>query len=265
VDSPATFAGIDFGRYHALVVGNDRYEQLPPLRTAANDARAVGRILERDYGFQVRVLADASRYEMITALTGIADDMTPQDNLLIYYAGHGFLDTANQTGYWQPVDAEPTNTSNWISTKHEVSAVLGRVAARHILVVADSCYSGAISESGPGAVRPESEPATTPEARRRQVEELLGRRSRLALTSGGLSPVLDQGDGTHSVFARVLLDVLDGNAGVVEVSRLFAEISQRLPAAASAFGVEQTPQLAPISRAGDEGGEFFFVPAEAEV
>ena len=103
-------------------------------------------------------------------------------------------------------------------------------------------------------------PRSGPEARRRQVEELLARRSRLALTSGGLSPVLDQGDGTHSVFAKTLLDVLERNAGVVEVSRLFREISRRVPAAARAFGAEQTPQLASISRAGDEGGEFFFVP-----
>jgi len=259
-DDGPVLAGIDFGTYHALVVGNDNYELLPQLQTAANDARAVGELLERKYGFQVRVLTDATRHEMITALTEIGDTMTAADNLLIYYAGHGWLDATNQTGYWQPVDAEPTNTSNWISTKHEISGVLSSVAAQHILVVADSCYSGSLADS-PANPRADLGPPPSAEARRDEIEELLGRRSRLALTSGGLSPVLDEGDGTHSIFARVLLDVLERNPRAVEVSRLFGEISRRVPQAARAFGADQNPQLASISRAGDEGGEFFFVPA----
>ena len=61
----------------------------------------------------------------------------------------------------------------------------------------------------------------------------------------------------------MLLDVLDGNPQVVGVSRLFDEVERRVAQAARGFGAEQRPQLASISRAGDEGGEFFFVPLAA--
>ena len=194
---------------------------------------------------------------MISTLARLRRQLGPDDNLLLYYAGHGWLDEASQSGYWQPVDAELNNTANWISTRHEVSAVLSRSPARQVLVVADSCYAGALtgiveSPSGPPPVGPEH---------LARVRELLERKSRLALTSGGLSPVLDQGDGRHSVFSKALLEVLGGNSHVAEISRMFGPIRQRVTANAARLGVDQGPELAPITQAGDEGGDFFFVPA----
>ena len=258
--APPPLAGLDFGAYHALVIGNDRYRQLPALRSAVADATGVAAVLEERYGFQVRLLTDATRREIIDALTEVTSELTSRDNLLIYYAGHGFLDSQNQSGYWQPVDAEPANTSNWISTRHEISAVLGRLPVQHVLVVADSCYSGSLTE--PMSAPLEPLPPGPEHAQR--VRELLERRSRLALTSGGLHPVLDEGDGRHSVFSKVLLETLTGNARLLEASRLFGLIRDEVARAAARYGVEQDPQLAPISLAGDEGGEFFFVPVEPQ-
>ncbi len=253
----AALAELDYGRYHALIIGNNAYRQLPRLETAVVDATELARLLEEKYGFAVTLLTDADRYQTITALTEIAESLTASDNLLIYYAGHGWLDTKSQSGYWQPIDAEPFSNANWISTKYEVSAVLADLPARQVLVVADSCYSGALSEEvGPAA--PLDLPA---EQYAERVRELLSRRSRLALTSGGLSPVLDVGDGRHSVFSKVFLEALDANTGVIETSRLFGDLRERVSAAAARFGAEQDPRLAPIPQIGDEGGEFFFVPA----
>ncbi len=256
---PGALAELDFGSYHGLVIGNDSYRQLPRLETASRDAREISSLLERKYGFRVRLLTDATRYEMISALSEVTESLTARDNLLLYYAGHGWLDPQNQSGYWQPVDAEPFSTANWISTKYEISAVLGRLPARHVLVIADSCYSGALAE----LVEPL--PSRLPPGREHfeRVREILGRRSRLALTSGGLSPVLDQGDGQHSVFSKVLLEVLAANSQIVETAQIFAEIRTRVSQVAARYGAEQDPQLAPIPQAGDEGGQFFFVPRES--
>jgi uncharacterized caspase-like protein len=253
---PPALAELDFGTYHALVIGNNDYRQLPTLETAVLDAQEIAALLERRYGFQVTLVTDATRREMITALTEVTESLSARDNLLLYYAGHGWLDDQSQSGYWQPVDAEPFNTANWISTKHEISAVLNRSPAKQILVVADSCYAGALSEV---ALLPPGPPPIGPD-HLAQVENLLSRRSRLALTSGGLSPVLDQGDGRHSVFARALLELLDGNTRIAEVTRMFGQLQTRVSSEAARFGVEQRPQLAPIAQSGDEGGDFFFVP-----
>ncbi len=254
---PPMLADLDFGTYHALVIGNNEYRQLPTLQTAVLDAQEIAGLLESKYGFQVTLLTNATRREMITALTEVTESLSGRDNLLLYYAGHGWLDDQSQSGYWQPVDAEPFNTANWVSTRHEVSAVLNRSPAKQILVVADSCYAGVLSE----LALPPPDPSPVGPDHVAQVRNLLSRRSRLALTSGGLSPVLDQGDGRHSVFSKALLEVLGDNSRVAEISRMFGQIQTRVVAEAARFGVEQGPQLAPIVQAGDQGGDFFFVPA----
>ena len=47
---------IDFGRYHALVVGINEYHHLPKLETAVNDASAVHDLLLHHYGFDSTLL-----------------------------------------------------------------------------------------------------------------------------------------------------------------------------------------------------------------
>ena len=86
------------------------------------------------------------------------------------------------------------------------------------------------------------------------------KRSRTALTSGGLAPVLDAGGGDHSIFAAAFLDVLRRNDGALEGQRLFQELSARVTFAAESYDFEQLPQYAPIRYAGHEAGDFFLVP-----
>ena len=95
-----------FGRYHALVIGANDYRNLPKLKTAVNDASAVADVLRQRYGFTVTLLLNPTRAEVVRALDALRSELTLRDNLLVYYAGHGFLDTEADTGYWQPVDAE---------------------------------------------------------------------------------------------------------------------------------------------------------------
>src|SRR3972149_2756316 len=89
VGSPLAQKGVALGTYHALVIGNNDYKILRRLRTAVNDAREVARILERDYGFKVTLLLNATRYDTLSALNTMRERLTEKDNLLIYYAGHG--------------------------------------------------------------------------------------------------------------------------------------------------------------------------------
>jgi hypothetical protein len=89
---------------------------------------------------------------------------------------------------------------------------------------------------------------------------MAGKRSRTALTSGGLEPVLDAGGGSHSVFAKALLDVLAANAELLDGQRLHREVAARVAYAAANLRFEQVPEYAPIRFAGHEAGEFFFVP-----
>ena len=98
--------GIEFGNYHALVIGIDEYKHLPKLETAVRDAKAVAQVLEKDYGFKVRLLVNPDRLGIIDAFDEYRESLGGKDNLLIYYAGHGWLDEDADRGYWLPADAQ---------------------------------------------------------------------------------------------------------------------------------------------------------------
>ena len=98
------------------------------------------------------------------------------------------------------------------------------------------------------------------EADRARALETLGRkRSRMVMTSGGLEPVLDGVGGQHSVFAKVFMEVLQANGGVMLGRDLFRQLQLQVNAMAQRADVPQVPEYAPIKYAGHEGGEFFFV------
>ncbi len=235
-------AGIDFGRYRALVIGNDDYTHIRDLKTAARDARAVGQLLERHYRFQVTHLINAGRKEIIDELSRLRRKLTPKDNLLIYFAGHGWLDRDAGRGYWLPVDAERDSSANWISTG-AISDFLKAMAAKHVIVVADSCYSGTLSRAVKLTV-PTSE----------YLRRIAGKRARVALTSGGVEPVSDDGLRGHSVFATAFLEALEKNTGVLEGARLFNQIRQPV-----ILNAPQTPEYSDIQFTGHEGGDFLFI------
>ena len=133
-----------YGRNYALVIGNNNYRYLPNLSTAQNDARAVAQILGENYGYSVHLLIDARRSDILIALGKFRETLTENDNLLIYYAGHGWLDQEGNEGYWLPVDAIQDNEVEWVSNS-SITTVLKAIPARHVLVVADSCYSGKLA------------------------------------------------------------------------------------------------------------------------
>jgi uncharacterized caspase-like protein len=241
-----------FGRYHALVIGNNAYLNLPKLQTAVADAEAVAELLQRKYNFEVRLLRDATRTDILRALNDYRAELTQDDNLLIYYAGHGFVDRQTDTGFWQPVDAQPDDDLNWVSNA-DLTRRLNAMTARHVMVVADSCYSGTLVRAAAGQIPTGSERATW-------LKRLNEQRSRTAIVSGGIEPVADAGRDGHSVFAVAFLDALRENSDFIEGSSLFQQVSRPV-----VVNAEQTPQYSDIRNAGHEGGEFIFVPSGAEM
>jgi regulator of replication initiation timing len=261
--SPATASGsippgVDLGRFHALVIGNNTYQASgwPALQSAINDATAVAQTLKERYGYKTTLLLNATRLDILTALNTLREDLGPDDNLLVYYAGHGELGSDGQQGYWIPVDGQSSAPDTWISNG-SISAILDTMQARHVLVVADSCYAGAMTRSAVAtfddAVMPEAQWAAW-------VKTMATGRSRTALTSGGVQPVPDTGSGKHSYFARAFLNVLQDNNRLLEAQRLFREINTSLALSAMNAPVAQSPEYSPIRFAGHEAGEFFFLP-----
>lgn len=235
------------GQAHALLIGINDYRHVTPLKTAENDARVLGRILREEYGFKTQVLLNPTRRRTLDAIDGYRKVLKEGDDFLIYYAGHGFLDVGAERGYWLPVDARPDSRSDWLSNS-DITDTLRAIKSRHVMVIADSCYSGTLTRSTPG--RPQLDARTED-----FINRLWSKKSRTVLASGSLEPVLDGGGGGHSVFARVLINVLQDNTTAIDGTTLYALVRN-----AVALNAEQIPQYQNIRFAGHEvGGDFVFI------
>ena len=237
--------GINFGDYHALIIGINEYRNLPNLKSAVNDAKAMAAVLGEQYGFKVTLLIDPTRGDIIDAFDEYRESLRFKDNPLIYYAGHGWLDQESDDGYWLPVDAKPNRRSNWVSNA-TLTSTLKAIAAKHVMVLADSCYSGRLVR----AAKVNLEVAGAPDYFRKMSQKM----ARVVMTSGGLEPVADSAGGDHSPFARALLKALAENQSILEGSGLFNAVRRPVLAVA-----DQTPEYSDVRQAGHDGGDFLFV------
>jgi hypothetical protein len=252
-----TMAGINFGRYYAIVIGNQNYEQIESLQTPKYDAARAARILADRYGFTVQILEDANDITMLKTLNDLNSVLKPEDNVLIYYAGHGARLKSGkiESGYWLPVNADaPPDDRFWVPNE-QITGHLARLVAKRVLVVADSCYAGLLS-TDPSYLFLNDKVAYSQE----YIRFKLPKRARLLLSSGGDQPVLDEGGGGNSVFARAFLDELEANQGILSSPELFSRVRKRVEVAAAHNKFVQTPEFKSIKGAGHEVGDFFFVP-----
>jgi hypothetical protein len=240
---------------YALVIANQNYRKYEKLSTPHADGDAIKSMLEKRFGFEVTLLRDATRRDVLAALALLRAKAAASDQVLVYYAGHGEMDPITQRGYWVPVDGEQKNTANWISII-DVSDQLAAMQARHVMVIADSCYSGTMTRSA----IPQIDQAISEDARRSALDQLSRNRARVAMTSGGLEPVVDGGGGRNSIFARSLLDVLSNVQQPVQAQQLHNAVTARFAFLARRLRLDQTPEYAPIRFAGHESGDFVLTP-----
>lgn len=233
----------------ALLIGINNYRHLDRLKTAVGDVRAVARVLADSYGYETRLLLDeqATHDAIMRELNQIRERITPDDKLLIYYAGHGILEQATDASYWLPYDAEPKDDTKWLDSKR-ISDHLKRMSTRQILVVADSCYSGTISRSI-------SAELSKGDLRENYLKKLQSKPSRILIASGGNEPVSDSGGGSHSIFASVFIESLrQPPAPVFTAGELLTNVIKESVAGRSA----QTPEHKIIRNSGHDSGDFVF-------
>lgn len=246
-----SFQNLRFGNFRALIIANENYENLTSLSAPKKDAVSLGSLLEEEFGFAVEYLFDATRVETLSRLNQLRDELTVEDNLLIYYAGHGAYDRALGEGYWQPVDATAQDDFTWIDTDR-LTRRLESFRSRNIFVVADSCFSGAVFRS-------DEKITDAADASSEVLQSLIDRKTRVALTSGGLEPVIDSSSsGATSIFAQELQKALSVQEGVVSAGEIFQLVRDKVAARSKSEGYEQVPEFSPLYGAGHDGGDFVF-------
>jgi hypothetical protein len=243
------------GKFRALVIGNNDYndpEKLwPSLKTAVADAEAVAEILKTDYGFaEITLLKNTKQRDIVRAFNHLAKTVQDSDSVLIYYAGHGYLNEDTKEGFWIPVDAEGRDDSTFVPNS-TIKTKLGVIAdkARHVLLVSDSCFSGALLREGNRGM-------SLDQKNERYYQKVAKKKSVQILAAGGLEFVDDNYKGTrHSPFTYYFLQSLkDNNARYFEATDLSQETSRNV-----SVNTVQTPESGVLQGAGHAGGEFFFL------
>ena len=242
-----------WGDYHALIIGINDYKEWPRLQTAVKDATVIKDTLIARYGFNaknviLRTDSAASRRQITRDLRYLAKSMRKNDNLLVYYAGHGQLDDFTGDGYWVPAEGALKDPDTWVSNAL-IKAVLSseKLQAKNVVVIADSCYSGSMLRGGPSLM-------TLDDQRyREKLVEKASLRSRQVISSGGIEPVADGGSEGHSLFAFYLINALRKNdREVIDLENLF---HTRVWKPVTEIG-DQRPNVGRLKTPMDQDGQF---------
>jgi len=223
------------GENYLLVIGIDRYQEWPVLQNAVKDVSDFTRTLVDHYNFKGRNViqvknSEATREKILETFEQLQETLSLQDNLLIYYAGHGYYDQESQLGYWVPVDARMKKIPDYIrnSTIHDY---LRTIDTRHTFLIADACYAGSLFTNYRGG-------------------GFLDARSRWAFTSGDIEKVWDGEPGGNSPFAESLIRFLENYPEQdLPMNLLIEEVSKSVM-----FRTSQNPKGSPLRMAGDKGG-----------
>ena len=228
--------------YHALIIGVQDYNDpaIADLDNPISDGQKVYDVLVGFYTFlpeNITFLKNPTKSDIIGTLHGMRSSITQNDNLLIFYAGHGYWDQDMNNGYWLPVDASQDNPVNWLPNT-DLTNYLSVIKSRHTLLITDACFSGGIFKTRNAFDNNYA------------LEKLYTLPSRKAITSGTLNVVPDK-----SVFLEYLIKRLkNNNEEFFTAEQLFSSLRM-----AVINNSPNVPQYGTIQGVGDEGGDFIFI------
>ena len=208
---------------YALLFGVNSYEHFDPWHKLTNpipDAEAVGNELKNRYGFAVEVVEDPSRDEILTKINQYArKHYNDNDQLLIFFAGHGYYEERNDIGmgYLVASDTLPPDAdrgkSSYIS-HGDFRERVENIGCEHIFLMVDACFSGAFDSPVDQFNRARGANNIPDDVTKKQfIKQSLAYKTRWYLTSGGKEYVSDGRPNQHSPFTRRVLDALRSGGG----------------------------------------------------
>jgi tetratricopeptide (TPR) repeat protein len=235
---------IKAGRNYCLLIGAQNYSDanIPSLSNPIADAVKLKMILKSTYNFSdenVIQLFNPGTDDVKRQLLELTAQLQPEDNLLIFYAGHGIWVEKEKKGYWLMTDAKRNDVNTWLPNK-TVLDLVAKIPSRHTLLITDACFSGSVFKT-----RGLNDAAPKP------IQEMEEKISRIAITSGNDTEVPDE-----SIFMKYLIKALNNNKEkYLTAQKMF--INQILEAVMTESKTE--PRYGTLELAGHIGGDFIFI------
>jgi hypothetical protein len=149
VDELPTFKYKSNKNAYAIVIGIESYRQkLPNADFAAHDAMTISKYLTKTMGYPeenvITLLNDrALKSDMEKYFDRwLINNVEENGRVFIYYSGHGAPNTKTGDAYLVPYDGDPTFIAETGYPIARLYESLGKLKAKEIIVVLDSCFSG---------------------------------------------------------------------------------------------------------------------------
>jgi tetratricopeptide (TPR) repeat protein len=232
------------GKNYCLLIGAQNYTDanITSLSNPIADAVKLKMILKSTYNFSdenVIQLFNPGTDDVKRQLLELTAQLHPEDNLLIFYAGHGIWVEKEKKGYWLMTDAKRNDPNTWLPNK-TVLDLVAKIPSRHTLLITDACFSGSVFKT-----RGLNDAAPKP------IQEMEEKISRIAITSGNDTEVPDE-----SIFMKYLIKALNNNKEkYLTAQKMF--INQILEAVMTESKTE--PRYGTLELAGHVGGDFIFI------
>lgn len=195
---------------YALLFATDDYDSWGDLTNPVNDARTIANELEEMYGFEVKLVENPTKKEVLSTLRTYAKkSYLEDDQLFIFFAGHGQFDPFFNQGYLVTKDSDRLDEEKLTYLSHSnLREIINNIPCKHIFLTIDACFGGTFDpviarSSSRGADDMYNELTNTEYIKRK-----LRFKTRKYLTSGGKEYVPDGRPGRHSPFASKLLEAL---------------------------------------------------------
>jgi hypothetical protein len=229
MDAIANAVSIDRKDY-ALFFATDKYDNWDDLVNPVEDAHSLADVLKKRYGFITEVVEDATQDEVGIKIREYTNrKFKPQDQLLIFFAGHGYFDETFNEGYVVAKNSMKVDPAkNSCISQVRLRSLLDNIPSEHILLVMDVCFGGTFDPVVARARGLDDSQASDTEFLVRK----LTTKTRKYLTSGGKEYVSDGIPGKHSPFALRLLQAFNdggGNDRIVTISELRTYVEKLVP------------------------------------
>jgi hypothetical protein len=235
----------------ALVIGISKYreEAIPPVKYAARDAEVMAKYIENLGGvpranIQVLTNEKASKSDIQAYLEDWLPRRVSEDStVFLYYAGHGAPDPQGREAYLVPYEGQPDFPSKLYPLQN-VYAALNKLPAKRVVVMLDSCFSGA---KGRSVTQVGARPLVM------HLDNILPANQKVIVVAGATGNQIssDYDRVKHGLFTYYLLRGLRGEAdrnskGVVNLEDLYQYVKKNVSEKASLeLNRDQTPVLLP--------------------
>jgi ankyrin repeat protein len=231
---------------YAVVVGIERYSDLPEAPFAQRDAEAVKNHL-LSLGFPSRnvvlLSGEKAGYKGIEKFveTWLPRNTDETSSVFFYFSGHGAPDVKSGQAYLVPWDGDAAFLENTGYPVKRLYQKLGALKAKRVIVALDACFSGA---GGRSVLAKGARPLVI----KTEAEAGLGKLIVFAAASGEQMTTTLEEQG-HGTFTYYFLKGLSGQAsGAVTVGGLYEFLLPKVQDAARRQNRDQAPVLRAPSR-----------------